>query len=57
MNIFDLKHSQETGSVPILSDKSTNMLKSIGKPLEGYQVRENENVERFIFLGRHKTCR
>lgn len=28
----------ETGSVPILSDKTTNMLKSIGKPLEGYQV-------------------
>ncbi|KAI6182755.1 AMP-binding domain-containing protein [Aphelenchoides bicaudatus] len=28
----------ETGSVPILSDKTTNMLKSIGKALDGYQV-------------------
>ncbi|KAK0423761.1 hypothetical protein QR680_008315 [Steinernema hermaphroditum] len=28
----------ETGSVPLLSDNTTNLLKSVGKPLDGYEV-------------------
>lgn len=28
----------ETGAVPILSDKTTNLIRSIGKPLQGYEV-------------------
>ncbi|TKR92703.1 hypothetical protein L596_007304 [Steinernema carpocapsae] len=28
----------ETGSIPLLSDNTTNLLKAVGKPLDGYEV-------------------
>ncbi|KAI1728905.1 AMP-binding enzyme domain-containing protein [Ditylenchus destructor] len=30
--------STEIGSVPVLSDNTTNLVKAVGKPLDGYQV-------------------